>query len=201
MPARNIVKQFDTNSFYHVYNRGAGKQPIFLDAQDKRKFMQILKRHLDSGDEQMRSDGRKYEVYDVELAAYCLMKNHFHLLLFQRYDIAAMTKLLHSVQTAYTMYFNFRYKRQGHLFQGIYKASRIEQESYLSHVSRYIHLNPRTYQTYKWSSLPEFLTTRETEWIHPERVLDMSPSAYQEFMEDYEDRKALLDLVKSELGL
>jgi len=200
MPAKNSVKYYDVNAYYHVYNRGVGKQPIFIDAQDKRKFLSLLERHLDPDSQLVRSDGRQYDVYDLELVAYCLMSNHFHLLLYQSDDVEAITSLLRSVSTAYTMYFNFRYKRQGHLFQGIFKASRIQNESYLEHISRYIHLNPRTYLTYAWSSLPEFLQQRSTSWIHPERILDMTPEQYLVFLEDYEQKKEVLDIVKNELA-
>lgn len=200
MPAKNSVKQYNVESYYHVYNRGTGKQPIFLDAQDKRKFLSLLERHLDSGRQVIRSDGQPYDVYELELISYCLMNNHFHLLLYQFDDIEAITKLLRSVSTAYTMYFNFRYKRHGHLFQGIFKASRIQNESYLKHISRYIHLNPRTYRTYTWSSLPEFIQRRSTPWIHPERILDMTPEQYLAFLEDYEQKKEVLEIIKHELA-
>ena len=103
-----------------------------------------------------------------------------------------LTALMRSVATAYSMYFNKRHKSKGHLFQGIYRASRIDSDSYLAHISRYIHLNPRTYRTYYWSSLKEYLGERITPWIHPERVLDTSPVRYLEFLEDYEDRRDLL---------
>lgn len=201
MPAKNSVKQYDTNAYYHVYNRGTGKQPIFLDAQDKRKFLSLLARHLDADSELVRGDGRTYETYELELVAFCLMKNHFHLLLYQLDDIEAVTKLLRSVSTAYTMYFNFRYKRQGGLFQGIFKASKIQNESYLEHISRYIHLNPRTYKTYAWSSLAEFVGRRSTSWVHPERILDMTPEQYLFFLEDYEERRELIDTIKHELAI
>jgi len=187
MPSRNTVKEYDTNAFYHVYNRGAGEQKIFLDSADKRKFMDLFRRHL--LDEE---DGKDYKKYDVELLAYCLMGNHFHLLLWQGDDVEAISSLMRSVSTAYSMYFNRRYKRQGHVFQSIFRASRISDEAYLIHITRYIHLNPERYQTYYWSSLKNYLAERYDELIHPERILNMSPQQYTVFLEEYRDRRKLL---------
>lgn len=201
MPSKNSLKLYDAPAYYHVYNRGAGKAVIFHDVIDKAKFTSILARHLDPENESVRSDGLPYEKFPVDLVAYCLMKNHFHLLLYQADDPTAIERLMRSVGTAYSMYYNLRYKASGHLFQGVYKAARIDNEPYLAHISRYIHLNPRTYLTYKWSSLPEFLGKRMTSWVHPEYVLGVSRERYVAFLEDYEDRAELLNRVREELKL
>lgn len=199
MPSRNTVKQYESPAFYHVYNRGAGGQPIYRDAADRRKFLEILERHL-SPSYLTRHPETSYKVYDVELVAFCLMKNHFHLLLYQEDDPDSVSRLMRSVATAYTMYFNRKYKSQGHLFQSIFRASRISSGSYLTHISRYIHLNPQTYRTYKWSSLPYYLERVDDDWVHPERVLAMSSVKYEEFLEDYEDRHQLLQEIKESLA-
>jgi hypothetical protein len=201
MPSRNSVKSYDAPAYYHVYNRGAGKQTIFHDARDKDKFISLLVRHLDPADKSARSDGVVYEKYDVRLVAYCLMNNHFHLMLYQESDTEAVTKLLRSVSTAYTMYFNKRYERQGHLFQGVFRASEITSETYLIHITRYIHLNPRTYKTYRWSSLGAYLGNWSTPWLYHKLVNDMTPTRYLEFLEDYEERKEILDTIKKQLGI
>lgn len=186
MPSKHLIREYDAPAFYHVYNRGAGKQKIFLDSQDKRKFMSLLRRHLlppeDEADE-------TYPLYEAELVAYCLMGNHYHLLVYQETDTQALTKLMKSVGTAYTMYFNRRYKSSGHLFQGPFHAARIGDDTYLAHISRYIHLNPRTYKTYYWSSLRYYLGQDTSDLVHPERVLDTSPASYLRFLEDYEHRR------------
>lgn len=195
MPSRNTVKQFDTPAFYHVYNRGAGGQSIFKDASDKIKFLSLLERHL------VESDDETYKIFDVEVTTYCLMGNHFHLLLYLPEEPDAITGLMRSVSTAYSMYFNRKYKTMGHVFQSIYRASHIENEAYLAHITRYIHLNPQIYRTYRWSSLRYFLGDDSPAWLHPTRVLDMPPEAYLEFLEDYEDRRELLTQIKSELAL
>ena len=197
MPSRNLIRNFDAPAYYHVYNRGAGRQKIFFDSSDRQKFMSLFARHL------LPSEDKEevYPKYDVEILAFCLMGNHYHLLLYQETDPGAISGLMKSVATAYTMYFNRKYKSSGHLFQGPFRASAINTETYLTHISRYIHLNPRTYRTYYWSSLKYYLGEDSSELIHPERVLDMSPQKYLRFLEDYTERHELLKAIEKELGL
>ena len=197
MPSKNLVRSFDTPAFYHVYNRGAGKQLIFHDSTDRRKFLSLLRRHLIPSDD----PNDTYPLYDVEIVAYCLMGNHYHLLLYQEVDPHEISGLMKSVATAYTMYFNRRYKSSGHLFQGPFRASHISNDAYLAHISRYIHLNPRTYKTYYWSSLKYYLGRESSDMVHSERVLEVTPQAYGEFLEDYTDRREVLKSVRDELAL
>lgn len=195
MPSRNTVKEYDVNTFYHVYNRGAGEQKIFLDSADKRKFLELFRRHLldEDGDEE-------YKKYDVELVAYCLMGNHFHLLLWQDSEPDAISGLMRSVSTAYSMYFNRRHKRQGHVFQSIFRASHITDESYLAHITRYIHMNPERYRVFYWSSLADYLGERHDSLVHPERVLEMSPAQYLNFLDEYTDRRELIKDIQNQLA-
>lgn len=201
MSKKNTVRQYNVPAFYHVYNRGANKQTIFTCAADKLKFISILARYLDPDDESTRADGLPYEKSDAKLVAYCLMGNHFHLLLYQDQGTDDIRKLMSAIQTAYSMYFNKRYHHSGHLFEGPYRAVKIDSDMYLQHATRYIHMNPRTYDTYKWSSLPEYTDRRATPWVYAELANDMSPRQYREFLEDYEDRAELLKQLKDELGL
>lgn len=201
MSKRNTTRSFDTPAYYHVFNRGAGKQPIFLDAQDRAKFISLMARYLDPLDKSVRSDGLTYKKSEAKVVAYCLMRNHFHFLLYQDKHIEDIQHFMSSLMTAYSMYFNKRHKRSGRLFEGPYRAKPIESDSYLLHISRYIHLNPRTYRTYKWSSLPEYDGRRHTTWVHSAMTHDMSPEGYIEFLEDYESRAELLKRIKDELEL
>ena len=201
MPSKNVVKQYDVPAYYHVYNRGAWQQPIFRDDRDRQKFISLLARHLDITNTDKRSDGLEYEKYDVELVAYCLMGNHFHLLLHQEDDVVAITQLMRSVSTAYTMYFNRRHKHSGHLFQGIFKAVRIDDDDYLLHITRYIHMNPQQHLDYEWSSVGAYLGGYTPNWLHPERVNDMSADEYRDFLDSYQDRRDELANIKEELGL
>lgn len=199
MPSKNVVKHYDSPAFYHIYNRGAGGRKIFCDSNDREKFLSLLERHIVGSPDDTDSKDT-YRIYDVEVVAYCLMGNHFHLLLFQQNEPDQITSLMRSVSTAYSMYFNRRHKSRGHLFQEIYRASQVSNDAYLAHVSRYIHLNPPQYRDYQWSSLPEYLGERVTEWVSPERVLEVSPTQYQAFLEDYSDRYELLNSFNKELA-
>lgn len=135
MPARNIVKKYSPDSYFHIYNRGVAKQTIYHDEEDYAVFMNLLKRYLDIEPHADRS-GRLYEHLrdDIELLTFCLMPNHFHLLVYL-HDEDSATKLLRGVCTAYTLYYNRKYNRVGTIFQGRYKASRITSDSYLEHIS------------------------------------------------------------------
>jgi REP element-mobilizing transposase RayT len=201
MPCKNTIRYYDAPAYYHVYNRGAGKRDIFLDDQDRAKFLSLLARHLDPDDTSVRGDGCAYVKYDIKLAAYCLMSNHFHLLVFQQSDHTAITSLMKSVLTAYTMYFNLRYKGSGHLFQGVFKAARITDEAYLLHITRYIHMNPRYYLKYKWSSVGVYLGDTPPRWLHPDLVDPLSPAQYRQFLASYEGRKTELQYLKHLLAL
>lgn len=198
---KNTQREYDAPAYYHIYNRGASKMKIFLDAKDKHKFMSILARYLDPEDQSVRGDGMQYEKVDAKLVAYCLMGNHFHLFLYQPEDTDAVRMLLSCVQTSYSMYFNLRHKHSGHLFEGPFRAVRMTDESQFVHLSRYVHLNPQTYKTYKWSSLQEYLKLRHTAWVYPELVTDLSPADYMKFVEDYTDRKNELKKLRRQLGL
>ena len=137
MPSKNSVKSFEPEAMYHVYNRGVDKRIIFVDERDYAVFLSFLKYALLSDDEIKQanyvdknsiSDSARFNLRReglakrLQLVSFCLMPNHFHLLLYQ-YDQEAITKLMRSIGTGYSMYFNKRHGRTGTLFQGVYKAS------------------------------------------------------------------------------
>jgi putative transposase len=201
MPSRNLEKIYLSDSYYHIYNRGINKQTIFLDSEDYAVFLNLLKRYLNSIPVKDKK-GREYEWLHekIELLAFCLMPNHFHLLIYQS-SPEAMTRLLRGIGTSYTTYFNKKYKRRGPLFESRFKASVIQNESYLLHISRYIHLNPNDYRHYEWSSLPYYLGNKQAAWIRPKRILDIFENDdYSKFVSDYEEHKEMLDEIKHELA-
>lgn len=205
MPCKNILKTYTENGIYHIYNRGVEKRDIFLDEQDYKTFLYFLKQYLlDPNDPQKKT--REYKgrtlvrrsfIDRVELLAYCLMPNHFHLLIKQKGE-NDMTEFIKCLATSYSMYFNDKYKRVGSLFQGRYKAVLVENDDYLLHLSRYIHINPdykgRTLAEYSWSSYQEYLGIRGTKWVKPEFILNIfsdgtdnemtGKGVYKEFVEE-----------------
>lgn len=203
MPSRNVIKEYAADQYYHVFNRGVAKQPIFLEAKDKSQFLKILIRHLDPLDEATKADGVPYRKFDqdLELLCYCLMGNHFHLLFYTKTEGKNLATFMQSVLTAYTMYFNKKYKRQGTLFQGVFKASRISSDSYLLHITRYIHLNPRGYNTYFYSSVAYYTGKESPSWLKPHRILSMfEGDNYPLFLKDYIGQKIILDEIRHELA-
>ncbi|NCU29688.1 hypothetical protein EOM60_03700 [Candidatus Saccharibacteria bacterium] len=198
---KNKSRQFDAPAYYHVFNRGVAKQKIFVDTKDKHKFIELMERYLLNESEAVRGDGLSYTVHPVKVVAYCLMGNHFHLLLFQDKDPGDISRFMKELTTAYSMYFNLRHRRKGPVFEGMFQAVHVMGDSHFDHLTRYIHLNPRTYRTYRWSSLPEYLGRRSTSWVCKELAMDMTPSEYSQFMEGYTDRAEELKKIKSELDL
>src|SRR3990167_865213 len=128
------------------------------------------------------------------------MPTHFHLFIYQHNE-TGMTSLLRSVSVAYSMYFNKKYKRVGPLFQQRYRASRISDDAYLLHISRYIHINPDRYKSWEWSSLPYYNGEMKANWLKPERILDLfNKDEYSSFVDDYQETRRELEAIKHELA-
>ncbi len=206
MPKRNSIKVYGADQYYHIYNRGVAKQDIFREASDYYYFLSLFKRHL-SPEQAVDSAGRKIVSYrdEVDLVAFCLMPNHFHLLCYLKQPDGIIT-LMRSVMTAYTMYFNKKYGRTGGLYEGVFLASRITNDAYLWHVTRYIHLNPmdlgRDYRSYPYSSLGYFAGTSHASWLAANRLVESSKdqTEYLEFVADYETMHQDMKLLKNLLA-
>lgn len=153
---------FANDEFYHVYNRGTDKRTIFLDDQDFNRFLQSMIEFNVSDPigslyqnsfrkKQLRGLASKpgeIAIHDkklVDIIAYCLNPNHFHLLVRQVSE-NGMEKFMQRLGTGYTMFFNHKYERSGTLFQGTFKAIHVESNEYLLHVSAYVNLNYRVHQ-------------------------------------------------------
>jgi putative transposase len=139
---------FENDQIYHIYNRGVEKRQIFMDNFDYYRFVHNLFEFNDTTPAGRFSEfvtpkvmqNKKRDLL-VEVLCFCLMPNHFHLILRQRVDngiIAFMKK----IGLGYAMYFNRKNIRVGSLFQGRFKAISASNDEYLLHLSRYIHLNP-----------------------------------------------------------
>lgn len=198
MAARNTIKDYVPNSYYHIYNRGVEKRNIFLDPQDFAVFLSYLKIYLEPKDEtnlntilgSPKSSGLekskalkllnlKNFYQEIDLQCYALLPNHFHFLLRQT-SVDGIDRFMNALGVRYSVYFNHKYHRVGPLFQGVYKAVLVKTDEQLLHLSRYIHLNPfiwlkfqlnRRLEIYLPYTLPEYLKERKTSWIKTEQIL------------------------------
>lgn len=186
LPAKNTIKTYIENGYYHVYNRGVEKRNIFEDSQDYAVFLKNLKIALSpQATDKLKPQGaslrfqtweinrRKNFSKNIDLLAYALMPNHFHFLIKQKQK-ESMESFMRSLMTKYSIYFNKKYDRVGKLFQGHYKAIMIENDSYLLHLSRYIHLNPSEISEdliNTYSSYSDYLQITNTSWVNTEIIL------------------------------
>lgn len=197
--------------YYHLYNRGVAKQPIFSYKRDYERFLlclsyyhfnnlpfklsrllqiPVIERDLILQGLQESNDKT------VEIIAFCLMPNHFHLLVRQIKD-QGISKFLKQVTNSYTRYFNTKHKRVGPIFQGSFKAVHIDSNEQLLHLSRYLHLNPlvsfvvrdEAFMSYPWSSLEIYLDTSRISFTKPEIILQnfKTPNLYLKFVMDQAD--------------
>lgn len=147
--------------FFHIIVRGNNRENVFRDHSDYVRYLQKFSFFCREG--------------DITLYAYCLMPNHIHLLL--EMGEVSLSKVLQRFHTWYTQYFNRRYGRVGHLFQGRYKAIVCDKDAYLLELVRYIHLNPvraglvDSPEEYPWSSHRVYLSIDRSEVIDPSFVL------------------------------
>lgn len=176
--ARPIRIEYN-NAFYHVMNRGRGRQKIFHGEDYYHAFLECLK--------------EAHERFSIEVHSYCLMGNHYHLLL--KTPKGNLSRAMRHINGIYTQRYNRLKKTDGALFRGRYKAILIDADSYLLEVSRYIHRNPIETKTpmvndltsYPWSSYPQYIkSTKCPDWLCREEILGMigSRSLYKGFMVD-----------------
>ena len=148
MPRRKVT--FTAGSYYHVYNRGAARLPIFREAENYRFLLQLL---VDAA-----------QRCSVTIVAYCLLPNHYHWLLRQDGE-TPISKVPHRVFGSYTQAYNKRYRRSGTLFESRYKAILVNSDDYLRQLCLYIHANPvrhglvRAPESWPYSNYPD--------WIRP----------------------------------
>lgn len=196
MPSKNTIKIYAGDSYYHIYNRGANQDVVFHDKRDYSVFLSLFKRYL-SPTEMVDDKGRPYKNMssDISLISYCLMPNHFHLLCLNK-NPEGIQYLMRSICTAYSMYYNRRYNHSGHVFQGIYKATLIDSDRYLQHISRYIHRNPVDYLNYEYSSYLPIVNNWEIPWLNLENfwlTFEGNTIDYESFVADYENYTDTLD--------
>lgn len=169
-------------AYYHVTSRGNEQKDVFKSQKDREKFLS----YLESATKR----------YDALIHAYCLMGNHYHLLL--ETPAGNLAEIMRHINGAYTTYFNVKRKRSGHLFQGRYKAILVEADEYATELSRYIHLNPVNAhiiarpEDYQWSSYRCYIgQSLPPAWLKMDFVLEYfavnaadASNKYRQFVED-----------------
>lgn len=211
---------FANDEIYHVFNRGVEKRPTFADKRELNRALLTLDFYrfakppvklskfltIPKDQQEKFLDNIKKE-FDrlVEIICFCLMPNHFHFMFRQKLANGIST-FTSNFTNSYTKYFNTKHERIGPLFEGIFKAVRIESEDQLIHTSRYIHLNPvssfliepEDLESYQWSSYPEFLGLSDKNLTIKKFVLNFFPTidAYKKFVLDHADYARQLELIK-----
>ncbi|MFA5870778.1 MAG: transposase [Candidatus Paceibacterota bacterium] len=152
-----MKRGIETGGIYHIYNRGVEKRKVFLDENDHLRFVSDLFEFNDKNPvinlnyhpikHVLETKLPKEEI--VEILAFCLMPNHFHLLLRQKEE-KGIAEFMQKMGTGYTNYFNKRYNRVGSLFQGKYKSVGVTTDAHLLHLPYYIHSNPLDLVAPKW---------------------------------------------------
>ena len=178
------------NAVYHVFSRGNERKDIFRGEADYELFLSILIEAC--------------LTYDLIIHAYSLMPNHFHLLLETKDSNLSLA--MKRILGLYTVCFNRRHKRIGHLFQGRYKALLVDKDNYFHELSRYIHLNPvkaklvKSPEDHPWSSMKHYLKDKAPGFLYRDFTLDSfkSKSDYRRFVMD--GLKIKEDLLKKALG-
>lgn len=163
------------NCFYHIASRGDNRKRIFISGHDFERFLGYLR---------IAKDKFKFNLY-----AYCLMSNHYHL--FIEILQPNLSKIMQYLNTAYTVYYNTKRNKSGHLFQGRFKSIMVDEDEYFLELTRYIHLNPVRAkmvdrpENYRWSSYNGYINHKHDQYIDYQelnRCLGMKPAAYKEFV-------------------
>ena len=159
---------FSPGEFYHIYNRGTEKRNIFVSKNDYRRFILLLYHCNNTSNVILRLDKQlgpnSREEILVDICAYCLMPNHFHLLIREKTE-GGISRFMQKLATGYTMYFNKRHDRNGVLFQGKFKATHVDKDEYLKYLVAYIHLNPVKLFDSKWKENDIFDRKRAKEYL------------------------------------
>lgn len=189
MRGRDYKPNF-AGAYFHTYNRGANKSLIFLDAQDYENFIYRAKILLGLVPPPRRTKKgglslKPLPLSSLEILCFCLMPNHFHFLVKQN-KVDGLKMFLHKLCSSYSWYFNKKYGHSGHVFQGIYKSKNVLEDSYLTQLIAYIHLNPPRPFDWKYSSMPAFLGEYDGGLANPRMFMNMhklTPETYKKFLQ------------------
>lgn len=198
-------------AFYHIVNRGSDAKTLYYDKGDLARFLFLIiygqskvsfrnigrnvNRFLVRGSFDISSEILEEisQTRQVELVNFCIMPNHFHLTIYNRTE-QGISSYMQRIQNAYAKYFNTRYNKRGHVFEGAYTAVTIHNDTELQHLSTYIHKNPQgltkwngIYHLYPWSSLPDYI--EDNRWgdlllMDPILTGFDTPHEYKNFVEE-----------------
>ena len=182
-----IARGLADNQIYHIINKGNRRETVFHDSYDYERFLKLL---LESK-----------EKYSIELFAYCLMPNHFHLVIYTKYA-ESLSKAMHWISSSYVRYYNKKYKISGHLWQGRYKSFIVEQDSYLLVLLKYVEANPKRSnivkqcEEYKYSSAFNRVNKIEDELVN---VLPIEiPIEWGKYINE-DENKTNLDFIRNSI--
>lgn len=196
-------KKLAPGEYYHIYNRGVDKRTTFEKNNDYERFVNLLFACNGSNNLNLRDDtsiprGLTFGMFEfdrgeplVAIGAYCLMPNHFHLILKEIRD-SGISKFMQKLSTAYTMYFNQKNERGGSLFQGTFKSEWVDTDTYLKYLFSYTHLNPIKLIDPKWRE--HGIANREAAKKHLETYIY---SSYLDYSLDVKKREISEILNKS----
>ena len=179
MPLRG--SDFAKDQYYHVFNRGAGKGPMFFNPDNYTHLIKLVKRYSPK--------------YHIAIIAYCLMPNHYHFLLRQESD-TPLSKYINVLFIAYVQAINLQQGRKGTLFEGRFRHILVDRFDYLIHLCRYIHNNPRkagivmNLEDWPYSNYLDWVGLRNGELIDHEFINDFFPDAgrtYPKFVNDLQE--------------
>jgi REP element-mobilizing transposase RayT len=211
MTAQGLKKTNKGKTYFHVYNRGVANGIIFNDKQDYETFLSHLEGYLTppkkSEDLQKTFvvNGRTFRgvphqpknyFNKVELLAYCLAPDHFHLLL-RPISKNSVEGFMRSLSTKYSIYFNKKYQRQGSLFSGPYKSASINDDTNLLFMTHYLHRHPQGKNGNNlidsYSSYADYLGKRKTSWVNTSSVLSFFENFKNEFLKGIKNYKDFVE--------
>ncbi len=170
-------QSFAVDEYYHLYNRGAEKRVIFQDVKDYQYFQFLMFICNTKKSLVLRDIGKNFDRKEtiIDIGTYCLMPNHFHILVREKMDCGVST-YMRKLMTAYSMYFNKKYKRTGKLYENVFKATHCKEDRYLRYLYSYIHLNPAKLIDKNW---------RENKSKDPTKLLDHVFSFHYSSLPEY----------------
>ncbi|WP_434222163.1 transposase [Limnospira platensis CENA597] len=189
MPRRQIV--FETGHYYYIYNRGNNHPIIFFTQDNYIHFLRLIRKYL-------------VESNVADIIAYCLMPNHYHLLVYFKQN--CFSEVMQKFSLSYVKAINKQYDRVGGLFQGRFQAIAVDNDEYLFHLTRYIHFNPvkanlvKKPEDWEFSSYPEYLQLRggTLPKIDGVRSLFNSVNDYRSFVESHIQTSSIQHLLLDE---